>query len=582
MPHSQSRRRRPQQRGGGRMHFKTPFYAALSNGNKNTASSAEVVRQILDHLHTASAALKAKGSGINNKTKSSFILGRFISNIVYTHTDDDLYQVDFDMDIPDDIGYENENKNAFQYEIIDLLTLNLFGGKKDAPVFTSMDKIYRNEANDDYEEEDEEDEEEEDSEAKMDATIYVSFFNALHPKIKKVIGEAKIVEVGPCRYEVTHQAANDFYKYLEPMKAEPHYKEMLQYLFPSLFPTEAPIDVVSDDNPFKRKIEFLEPLKELNDPGLDIKQRKEILTNATPYFYQFEELCKRALNVIKQSQVIKVEYIGYGSYGYYILHDCSINKPKHIAENYLFSQGGKQLSPLAPQIDYGNVGAQVIVSELPTKYSLPQITEINSWITHGLLAKYQTHPDYFKSICTNPLIGNEAFWEYVNTMMQEQFRILYSLSVPLTEELIVYRGSPYFPVERILQHSIIATSKDPAIANDFENGVPSKEIHLPIHTRILDLSELNIYEQEIIIMPEVGSYLTIEPRDTTAANIRKQYTIRSYNNVRNKNVAIRIGSPGAKPAMGGAGVGAGAGAAPNNHKGGRRRRTVRRKRHTKH
>jgi hypothetical protein len=351
---------------------------------------------------------------------------------------------------------------------------------------------------------------------------------------------AEIVEIGPCMFEVTEAAVTNFSSKLDELLNDKHFKEVFQYTFPSMFPTLAPIDSISDGNPLKPYQAEFDVLKVLNSPALRIHERRakvvELMYAVTND--DIRELLELSSEISKPTQIIKVLYIHNNpdsAFGYYVLFDCAATgQIVNIADAYASisefdfndNETIKDLSPLLPCLIPGAVGRR-IQSELPNLYTIPQISAINSWITHGLLSTYLMRPDYLQSICTNPLIGDSAFWDSIRTMMEQQFADLYSASKPLEAEMIVYRGSEHFTNHPVQIRTIIATSIENKIANRFNQKRLAKRIVIPAGTHIIDLSDLNILEKEVLILPSHGE-LAIEPLFLSPnTSLRNKYRIRN-------------------------------------------------------
>jgi hypothetical protein len=355
--------------------------------------------------------------------------------------------------------------------------------------------------------------------------------NAKYDKV-----DVRIDEIGECQFEMTEAVITQFYSKLKTLKKDKYMKEVLHYSLPSLFPTESPIEAISEENPLKSNMAHWEQLKQLNDPRMDIMSRRAKLGELSTIIdtVAILELISLSYKMIKLSQTVKVEFPTIGKFGYYVLHNCSINEPINIADSYIFQEDNHEnifnISPFAPQIS--NVdGVDVLKSELPD-YSLPQISAINSWITHGLLSVFFRNSDFLKSICTNPFIGNEDFWGYIQDMMQRQFIILYSASKPLAADTLLYRGSPEFKEEPVRKRTIIATSKQPNVANLFSMLEESlaKKIIVPAGTHVIDLSPINMREEEVLIFPSGDSNLLIEPLELLRNKTKRNtYRIRNIN-----------------------------------------------------
>ena len=353
--------------------------------------------------------------------------------------------------------------------------------------------------------------------------------------------DAKIVEIGECQLEITEASVTKFYNKLEYYKHDPILKEVLHYSLPSLFPTESPIDSISDVNPLKSKMAHWEQLKVLNDNSMNIISRRAKLVELSNIIDSVDilELLRLSYDMIKPSQVIKFEFIGHDKFGYYELYDCNIKRRKVIADRYISQlieandDDGECLvedSPVLHQLRVVN-GVEVLRSEMPDLYSLPQISAINSWITHGLLSTFLMRREFLQSICTNPFIGNEDFWGYVQHMMQSQYSLLYSASKPLEADTILYRGSPHFKEDPVRMRTVIATSKIPEVANFFSfSSSLGKKIIVPAGTHALDLSIINVKEKEVLIFPSDDSNLLIEPVELLRNNKKRNtYRIRNVN-----------------------------------------------------
>ncbi len=386
---------------------------------------------------------------------------------------------------------------------------------------------------------------------------------------------SEVIEAGPCRLEVTESKLVEFYNYLEHIKNHnPEVKQTLHYLFPTLFPSEEPISL-PEGNVFRSKSELLELLRSLN-ADMDITARREKLLEIYNYVNpgtldkEIEEnkqvlrlirLVSKARHLIKPSQVINVritdDLSAYSSgkyyssaynnsgnavpiplgdvYAYYVAHNCSPDDIHFIAEGYDIDS----IDGVFP-VQHNTEDENIIKSTLPNKYTLEQITEINSWITHGLLSIYLIRPDIVHSVCTNPFVGNAKFWAHVQAMMEHQFTILHSLTVPISNTLVVYRGSTFFPSHDVRRRSIFATSLNETVANNFagKNDI-AKLVIIPPGTRILDLSHINQTEKEILIFPyERDANMVIEPLEIINRSNRSNSSNRSKN--KNKRNTYRI------------------------------------------
>jgi hypothetical protein len=154
MPYT--RRRQGSQYGGGKYHYIKRFHASLLFDHKYKApSSAEDVGKIITYLQEAIDVLKTESASITNKMHPLFDLARFIENIVYKHIKDDLFQVEFDIHLPDEgklnMGLSSDDIDAIQFNIGDAL-LNPFRIKP-KPVHTTA--IEENDAEDNNEDEEE-------------------------------------------------------------------------------------------------------------------------------------------------------------------------------------------------------------------------------------------------------------------------------------------------------------------------------------------------------------------------------------------------------------------------------------------
>jgi hypothetical protein len=406
--------------------------------------------------------------------------------------------------------------------------------------------------------------------------LHVPIYDAAsRPKFINAINvPATIVEIGPCQLEITEAAVTNFANKFEELQKDAHVKEVLHYAFPSLFPTEAPIASISDENPLKAEERAWDLLKTLNTPGLNIIERRAKLSELmrTIANEDIVELLQLSHNIIKPTQIIKVKFQNNNpdyKFGYYVLYDCSTNWVVHIADQY------SVISELDEEEDVENILAisiQVpylikepgetrikIKSELPDIYSINEIAAINSWITHGLLSTYLMRPEYLKSICTNPIVGDEEFWDYARTTMEEQFASLYSASKVLAEELILYRGSPHFVNYPVSLRTVLATSTVNRLANQFNEKRLARQIKAPAGTHIIDLQNLNIVEREILIIPSRHK-LAIEP-----IFISESYAMRNQYLVRNANEEAVAAAAGANNGAAAAGANNGAAAAGANN-----------------
>jgi hypothetical protein len=427
-------------------------------------------------------------------------------------------------------------------------------------------------------------------------------------EIREATKPARIIEAGPCHFEVTDTAVKNFHLKFEELKGIPNYKEILHYVFTSLFPGEAPIATISDDNPLKPLVDILDSLKPLNNPDLGVLEKRFIVQDVIFALEDVNEedpllkLLRLRNKIIKQVQTIKVEFltkkkspdgevqfIDSHIYAYYNLYDCSIDSDSvvNIADSYTviteteydYNAGDEwetitAVSPLLPFLHVAD-GKKALISRLPDIYSLPQISAINSWITHGLLSRYLLLPDFIKSVLTNPLVGNDEFWTEISAAMETQLEHLCSASKPLTRDIMVYRGSPHMETKKIVERTIITTSTNKRVANTFNATRRAREIHIPAGTHVLDLEDLNIREKEILILPSCAAgKLAREPIE-----LSENYSQRNKYRVWNPNANVgAVGGAGGGGAVGGAGGGAGAGAGGFGGGGRRRRRTQKQKR----
>lgn len=385
---------------------------------------------------------------------------------------------------------------------------------------------------------------------------------------------AEIVEIGPCVFEVTEAAVTNFATKFEELLNNTYFKEALHYTFPSLFPTFAPIDTISDENPLKPFLAEFDELKAFTSPGVSIQERRAKLVYLmnTITHRELIELLELSYKIIKPTQVIKVKFLKYnseGRTGYYVLHNCSTSFVINVAEEYAviseqvnYNDGDEtiiDISHVIPVLVTDEKGKLNLESHLPDQYNLLEITAINSWITNGLLSTYLMRPEYLQSICTNPLVGDIEFWGYVRSMMETQFTHLYSASKPLDKQMILYRGSQHFANHPVSMRTIIATSTVNKLANRFNKKMLARRIVVPAGTRIIDLTDLNILEKEVLILPSRDK-LAIEP-----LFISNNYSIRNKYRIRNANE-----DAGSAAALGGAGAG--------SKGGGRRRKTFKQNR----
>jgi hypothetical protein len=368
---------------------------------------------------------------------------------------------------------------------------------------------------------------------------------------------ARIVEVGDCRWELTRSKANLFQNLIET--ADEDIKQVLSLM-------NGDIDAISDANKYKpyiekcqRNLNLHSMFKMFNKPtsmkrfkrNIGINRRRIILNeliNDPDCPGDLKTIFESAYDVIKKSQIIKVEYIGFpAAYAYYVAHDCS-NKLFLVAENLSLEYP----NPIADEYEDGIVPIidtirRRITSRLPDVYSLEQITEINSWLTHGMLSAYLFDPGWLKEICVHPLIGgNEVFWYGIGHMMEKQYQILFNLTKPLETEIIVYRGSPHYKSYPSRQLSVFATSTNEFVANGF--GGKAKIVNLPAGTRVLDLTNINKKEREILVFPNTkNANLIIEPLNIEGNETKKRFTYRIRNPMnQNRNVVKIAGKPAAR------------------------------------
>lgn len=388
---------------------------------------------------------------------------------------------------------------------------------------------------------------------------------------------AQIVEMGPCMLEVTEAAVTNFARKFDELQNDKHFKEALHYALPSMFPTLPPIGSISDGNPLKLFQAEFDALKVLNSPGLRIQERRakvvELMYTVT--HDEIRELLDLSSKISKPTQIIKVLYLHNNpdsKFGYYALYDCGTGQIVQIADAYASisefdyndDETITEVSPLLPLLIPGAVGrgTRTMHSELPDLYTLPEITAINSWITHGLLSTYLMRPDYLQSICTNPLVGDIEFWGYVRSMMEEQFRNLYSASKPLDKQMILYRGSPHFANHPVSMRTIMATSTVNKVANRFNQKKLARRIVVPAGTHVIDLSDLNILEKEVLILPSRDK-LAIEP-----LFLSPNYSIRNKYRIRNAN------EEAGGAVLGGAGAGSKGGGGRRRGKTQKRRKSI--------
>lgn len=384
--------------------------------------------------------------------------------------------------------------------------------------------------------------------AAIDMEIQVPVYVKGTTELQKQL--AKIVEIGPCQFEITESKLSRFVsKYYKSLKDDllkyPELKDVMEYILPTLFPPSEPIHTLKDTNPLKLYQDRFDILKQLNNPDVDIIGRRAAIVRflnsfdfydrRIPALTKLKRFLVNTHYVIKQSQFINVEFKSApGIFAYYELHNCSTKYPVNCFGGYAFSEN--ETSTYIPFID--PVGG-MITSKLPETYSMEHVAAMNSWITHGLLSLYLLFPTMIENVCTNPFIGNKAFWEYAQGFMQNQYRVLRSLAKPTTGDMKLYRTSPHFKNYPVRMQTILATSINSKIANEFggsKEPFGAKRIHIPAGTFILDLTELNVQEKEVLVFPQ-NTNLVIEPMNVDPSEPkRKRYTIRNFNNVRNKNM----------------------------------------------
>jgi hypothetical protein len=359
---------------------------------------------------------------------------------------------------------------------------------------------------------------------------------------------ATIKKTSACRWEITEKRVMLFNNYMEAMlEADTSdFKDFFQFVF-----SNGNIENLSDTNkykPYDKVIEFLSAIKYAED----VTRRRDLLIQLlklTPEECPLElkKLFGLAFDVIKKSQVIEVEFNNYpGTTAYYIAHDCLKDKLVYLASSVSVEYPGQTNEDkgdgLIPN-KHKPVGKEQneIKSTLPTKFTLDEITEINSWLSYGSLSIYLINPEFIKKICINPLIGDESFWNKTKKMLDKQFQILYNLSKPAVADLEVFRGSRHFSNKPYRVRSIFSTSTNSMVANLFAGGdKDGKKIIIPAGTRILDLTMINKKEKEILIFPaNLDTNMIIEkvananPEDP--AN-RNTYRIRNANVNRNRNI----------------------------------------------
>jgi ankyrin repeat protein len=371
------------------------------------------------------------------------------------------------------------------------------------------------------------------------AVPHISNKNELAYIYKLNAPNAEVVEIGPCRWEITESELTKFYNHIRTVlygdKADNELQETLHYLFPSFYPEKEPITALSDTNSFRTKPELLGLLQLLNNDSLDIETRRLTL----------REICKLPLakndtrileiiylanQILKPLQIIKVKFLESDTYAFYQAYDCSRsqNLIQFISAPFIEGGDGPERDGIVPLLGFG-VGTYKSI--LPDLYNLEQITEINSWTCHGLLSLYLGIPGIVQSVCTNPFVGNTKLWDHAEDMMKRQFEILYSASKTLETELTVYRGSPHFKPYPIRRHSIFASSKSGYVANTFARPGKAKIIKLPPGTRVLDISNINKKEKEVLIFPPAtDSNLVIEPIEIRNNNKRNTYRFRNPTN----------------------------------------------------
>jgi ankyrin repeat protein len=401
---------------------------------------------------------------------------------------------------------------------------------------------------------------------------------------------AKIVEIEPCQYELTESRFTIFFKkFNEVLDKSPTIKEMLQYALPSLFPTEAIIDTISDENPLKEYMHIWDVMKTLGmeEPasggagggaasggagggaasggagggaasdaekiGMNaiVKKRKLILKilnliclvpneDLQSEFLQYiTGILIDCLLIMKPTQVIKVKYTDYDTFGYYVLHNCScsnIDTVKYIAEEFsLLSIIGLGIGKISEYLPVLNADGS-LTSTAHTLYTLQQTSAINSWVTHGFLSTFLGRPEFVMSALMNPLVGNNDIIHYVERIMNKEFAQLCSAAKPLPHDIKVYRGSPYFKDYTVTQRTVIPTSLIPAVANSFGRNRRAKIVIIPKGTSVIDLSLLNVREQEILIVPSSckDKKLTIMPIHLGGYNTKWRHHGEFYENI-NRN-----------------------------------------------
>jgi hypothetical protein len=322
------------------------------------------------------------------------------------------------------------------------------------------------------------------------------------------------------------------------MTKYPDFKELMQFIFPRQFPSEPPVSELTSTNKFIGNPTLLELIRSLGNDEMNVNDRHSKLTEIITHCRFDERIChiaSLAQNILKESQVVKVEFIAFpGKFAYYEFDGYRKNKYMPIVEGFE--------NLLRPEI----TSSGEMKSILPDMYTLEQITEINYWINHSMLSIYLMQPEIIRSVITNPFVGNEATWRNIAEMFNNQYEVLHSAAKPIDEELTVYRGSPHFKPYSVRYHSIFATSKDPEVAGKFSKANNSKAnnnnynnkflkvIKLPIGTRVLDLSVINSEEQEVLVFPKaVGLNMVIE---RVSARNSYRYRIRNVNEERNRNL----------------------------------------------
>jgi hypothetical protein len=315
---------------------------------------------------------------------------------------------------------------------------------------------------------------------------------------------ATVLEAGPVRWEMTASALSMLWNELQTVVSkDPELNELFHFLYPTYYVSETPIVALSEHNVFRNNPILLDALRMLMTDDLDIEARRAKLADISSFpdlDVRIARLLLFAYDLLNPRQVLKVKRDS----GNILYCDVSIN---------------------------GRVTPLIEKKELVESVTLEQFVEIHSWIVNDLLALYISHPHKVQSICTHPFVGNTAFMNYIQRLMEHQYIVFLSMSTVTDSELIVYRGSPHFKQYAIRRRAFISTSNDKNAANEFaETDERAKKIIIPPGTRILDLSELNFLgEREIIIFPfTADSNLVIEPVAIAQTRGKRQtYRIRN-------------------------------------------------------